>query len=88
MCGCPHMEIGGDIHPEERIYGSDSLRHLRWSQINKSGTVPQIKQKQVKVRQGSKSSKLKETVRSSKVSLSGKIPIEQIKGTSIWYTRY
>ena len=56
--------------------------------MNTSGTVPQIKQKQVKVKRGSKSSKLKETVRSSKVSLSEKIPIEQIKDTSIWHTRY
>ena len=56
--------------------------------MNTSGTVPQIKQKQVKVKRGSKSSKLKETVRSSKVSLSEKIPIEQIKDTSIWHMRY
>ena len=27
MCGSPHMEIGGDIHLEERKYGSESLRH-------------------------------------------------------------
>ena len=27
MYGSPHMEIGGDIHPEERKYGSESLRH-------------------------------------------------------------
>ena len=29
MCGSPHMEIGGDIHPEGRKHGSESLRHLR-----------------------------------------------------------
>ena len=56
--------------------------------MNTSGTVPQIKQKQVKVKRASKSSKLKETARSSKVSLSEKIPIEQIKDTSIWHARY
>ena len=88
MCGSPRMEIGSDIHPEERKYGPESVQHLWWSQINTSETVPQIKQKQVKVKRGSKSSKLKETVRSSKVSLSEKIPIEQIKDTSIWHTRY
>ena len=37
---------------------------------------------------GSNSSKLKKTVRSSKVSLSEKTPIEQIKDASIWHTRY
>ena len=37
---------------------------------------------------GSKSSKLKKTVRSSKVSLSEKTPIKQIKDASIWHTRY
>ena len=87
-CDSPHMEIGGDIHPEERKYGSESLRHLRQSQINTTDTVPQIKQKQVKVKRGSKSSKLKGTVRSFKVSLSEKTPIEQIKDTSIWHARY
>ena len=29
MCASSHMEIGGDIHPEERKYGLESLRHLR-----------------------------------------------------------
>ena len=24
MCGSPHVEIGGDIHPEERKHGSES----------------------------------------------------------------
>ena len=42
----------------------------------------------MKVKQGSKSSTLIEAARSSKVSLSEKIPIEQTKGTSIWHTRY
>ena len=28
-CGSSHMELGGDIHPQERKYGSESLRHLR-----------------------------------------------------------
>ena len=28
-CGSPYMEIGGDIHPEEWKYGSESLRHFR-----------------------------------------------------------
>ena len=51
--------------------------------MNTSGTVPQIKQKQVKVKQGSKSSKFKEAARSSRVSLSEKIPIEQIKDNPI-----
>ena len=55
--------------------------------MNTSGKVPQIKQKQVKVKRGSKSSKLKETVRSSKVSLSEKIPIEQIIRTPQFGTR-
>ena len=81
MCGSPHMEIGNDILTVERKYGSESLRNLRWLQINTSVTVPQIKQNQVKVERGSKSSKLKETFRSSKVSLLEKIPIEQIKDT-------
>ena len=53
MCGSPHMEIGGDIHPQEKKYGSESLRHLQYSQINTTGTFPQIKQKQVKVKRGS-----------------------------------
>ena len=70
----------GDIQPKQRKYVW-SLRHLRRSQINDSGTVPQIKQKQAKVKRGSKYSKLKETARSSKASLSEKIPIEQIKDT-------
>ena len=35
MCGSPYMEIGGDIHPQEKKYGSESLRHLQYSQINK-----------------------------------------------------
>ena len=77
------MQKEGYIHPGERKYGSESLQHLRQSQINTSGTVPQIKQNQVKVKQGSKSSKLKKTAGSSKVSLSEKIPIEQIEDTSI-----
>ena len=29
MCGSPHMKKGGDIHPEERKHGSESLRHLQ-----------------------------------------------------------
>ena len=29
MCGSPRMGIEGDIHPGERKYGSESLRHLR-----------------------------------------------------------
>ena len=29
MCGSPHIEIGGDIHPEERKYSPESLRHLQ-----------------------------------------------------------
>ena len=53
---------GDDIHPEEREYGL-GVRHLRYSQINTSGAVPQIKQKQLKLKRGRKSSKLKETVR-------------------------
>ena len=76
----------GDIQPKQRKHGW-SLRHLRQSQINESGTVPQIKQKQAKVKRGSKYSKLKEAARSSKASLSEKIPIEQIKDTSICHTR-
>ena len=28
MSGSPHMEIGGDIHPEEKKYGLESLQHL------------------------------------------------------------
>ena len=66
-------------------YGSESLRHLRWSQINTSWTVPKIKQNQVKVKQGSKYSKLKETATKD---CSEKIPIEQIKDASIWHMRY
>ena len=62
MCGSPHMEKGGDNQQGERKYGSESLRHLRQSQINTSGTVPQAKHKQVKVKWGSKSSKLKKTM--------------------------
>ena len=42
----------------------------------------------IKVRRGSKSSKLNETVRNSKVSLPEKIPIEQIKDTSFWHRKY
>ena len=79
---------GVDIHPEERKYGSESLRHLQYSQINTTRAVPQIKQKQVKVNGENKSSKRKETVGSSKVFLSEKIPVEQIKDTSISHTRY
>ena len=56
--------------------------------MNTSGTVLQITQSQVKVKQGSKSSKLIEAARSSKVSLSEMIPIEQIKDTSICHMRY
>ena len=41
ICGSQYMEKECDIHPDERKYGSDSPRHLRWSQINTSGTVPQ-----------------------------------------------
>ena len=26
MCGSPHVEIGGDIHPEERKHGSESKK--------------------------------------------------------------
>ena len=69
--------------PRRKKYGSESLQHLRQSQINTSGTVPQIKQNQVKAKQGRKSSELKKTAGSSKVSLSEKIPIEQIEDTSI-----
>ena len=49
MYGSPQMEKECDIHPKERKYGSDSLRHLRQSQINTSGAVLQVKQNQVKV---------------------------------------
>ena len=38
-----------------------------------SGTAPQIKQKQIQVKRKSKSSKLKETARSSKFSLPEKV---------------
>ena len=67
----------GDIHPEER----NMVQRVYESFL-------QIKQKQVKVKRGRKSSKLKETVRNSKVSLLEKISIAQIKDTSIWHTRY
>ena len=88
MCDSPYMEIGGYIHPAERKYGSESLRHLIYSQINTSGTVPKIKQKQVKVKRGSKSSEHQERVKSSKISLSDKIPIKQVREISVWYTKY
>ena len=87
MSGSPQMEKEGDIYPEERKYGSESLR-LRYSQINSSAVVPQIKQKKVKIKLGSKSSKLKETCRSSMVSLPEKIPIGEIKNISVYHTRY
>ena len=29
ICGSPNIEIGDDIHPEERKHGPESLRHLR-----------------------------------------------------------
>ena len=87
MSGSPQMENEGDIYPEERKYGSESLR-LRYSQINSSAVVPQIKQKKVKIKLGSKSSKLKETGRSSMVSLPEKIPIGEIKNISVCHTRY
>ena len=83
MCGSPHIEKEGDIHPEKRKYGPESLRHLPKSQTNTSGTVPQIKQNEVKAKRGRKFSKLKETAMSFKVPLSEKIPIEQIKDTSV-----
>ena len=28
MCGSPHIETEGDIHPKEIKYNSESLRHL------------------------------------------------------------
>ena len=74
---CGSSQIGGDIHPEER----NMVQRVYESFL-------QIKQKQVKVKRGRKSSKLKETVRNSKVSLLEKISIAQIKDTSIWHTRY
>ena len=77
------MKKEGAFHPEEVKYSSDSQRHLRKSKISKSRTVSLIKQNQVKVKRGSKSSKLKENARSFKVSLSENISIEQIKDTSI-----
>ena len=77
-------QIGGDINPEER----NMVQRVYDIKINTIGTVPQIKQKQVKVKRGRKPSKLKETVRNSKVSLLEKISIAQIKDTSIWHTRY
>ena len=39
------MEIGGDIHPEERTM-VQRVYDICDSQINTSGAVPQIKQKQ------------------------------------------
>ena len=69
----------GHIHPEERKYGSESLRYLRVTNKRKWNSSTKIKQKQVKVKRGRKSLKLKDTVRSSTVSLSEKIPIKQIK---------
>ena len=88
MCGSQHMKKEGAFHPEEVKHSSDSQRHLRKSQISKSRTVSLIKQNQVKVKRGSKSSKLKGNARSFKVSLSENICIVQIKDTSIWHTRY
>ena len=41
MCGSQYMEKECDIHPDEKKYGSDNPRRLRWSQINTSGTVSQ-----------------------------------------------
>ena len=67
------------IHLEEKDCVSDNLRHLRKSKINTSGIVPQRQQNQMKDKRGSKSSKLIEAARSSKVSLSENIPIKQIK---------
>ena len=29
VCGSPNIEIGDEIHPEERKHGPESLRHLR-----------------------------------------------------------
>ena len=60
MCDSPYMEIVGDIHPGKRKYDSEVLRHLIYSQTNTSGTVPKIKQKQVKVKRGSQSSELQD----------------------------
>ena len=62
-----YMNKEGGIHPKEIKYSSESLRHLRYSEINTSGTNPKTKQDQVMFRRETKSSK---TARSSKISLS------------------
>ena len=62
-----YMNKEGGIDPKEIKYGSESLRHLRYSEINTSGTNPKTKQDQVMFRRETKSSK---TARSSKISLS------------------
>ena len=65
MCGSLHIEIGGDIHPEER------------NMVQRVYNIcPQTQQKKSKSQTGRKSSKLKETVRNSKVSLLERILIE------------
>ena len=43
MCGIQYMNKEGGIHPKEIKYGSESLRHLRYSEISTSGTNPKIK---------------------------------------------
>ena len=92
-----HWKIGGYVWQstngkrekftqKKETWFRDSTTFLQL-QINTSRAVPQIKQNQAMFKRGSKSSKLKEAARSSKVSLSEQIPTKQIKEISIWHTR-
>ena len=76
--GRPYTEKESDIHPEERKYGLENKQHLWKSQVKKTRTITQVNQKQVKVKRGNKSQKLKETARSTKISLFERISIEKI----------
>ena len=84
MYGSPHMEKGVTFTQKKEIQFRESAtfaivtNKYKWnSSTNKT-----------EASKGQTGKKVFETVRSSKVSLSEKIPIEQIKDTSIWHMRY
>ena len=69
LCGSPHIEMGVTF-TQKKENTTFTIVTNRYT----SGAVPKIKQKQLKVKRGRKSSKLKETRRSSKIFLSEGFP--------------
>ena len=95
MCGSPHIKKDCDIHPEERAKAFQTVCDIWVIHRNASGqcckrdNVPQTDNASRQSQNGEQIHlKLTKAARGSKVYLSEKIQVEQIKKTSIWHTNF